>query len=77
MSNRERTLSREVEAVVVPYGNKITLAAGTSVSITHTLGGSFTGPIQRPQYQPPGYGFTPPPRPPITLPGKPNLLGRF
>lgn len=42
MSNRERTLSRDVEAVVVPYGNKISLAAGTSVSVTHTLGGSFT-----------------------------------
>ena len=35
-------LVRDVEAVQIPAGNAVPLAAGTSVSITQTLGGSFT-----------------------------------
>ncbi len=43
MSNdRNRTLSREVEAVMVPYGNKFVIPAGANVSLMQTLGGSFT-----------------------------------
>ena len=42
MTNRERTLSRDVEAVLIPYGNKLTLPAGAKISLTQTLGGSFT-----------------------------------
>jgi probable FeS assembly SUF system protein SufT len=35
-------LTRDVEAVQIPAGNSVPLTAGTSVSITQTLGGSFT-----------------------------------
>ncbi len=43
MSNdRNRTLTREVEAVMVPYGNKFVIPAGGKVSLMQTLGGSFT-----------------------------------
>ena len=35
-------LSRDVEAVQIPAGTPATLAAGTPVHITQTLGGSFT-----------------------------------
>ncbi len=35
-------LSREVEAIQIPSGNKITLATGTAVLITQSLGGTFT-----------------------------------
>ena len=42
MSSKERLLSREVEAVQIPSGDKILLAAGARVVITQTLGGSFT-----------------------------------
>ena len=41
-TDRNRVLSREVEAVMVPYGNKFTIPAGTKVSLMQTLGGSFT-----------------------------------
>ena len=41
-ANRDRTLSREVEAVLIPYGNKFTLPAGAQVALMQTLGGSFT-----------------------------------
>ncbi|SRR5581483_5644715 len=40
--NTERTLSRDVEAIQIPAGNKITLSAGTTVFITQSLGGSYT-----------------------------------
>jgi probable FeS assembly SUF system protein SufT len=40
--NKERTLSREVEATEIPGGGKTTLAAGTRVMLTQTLGGSYT-----------------------------------
>ena len=40
--SKERTLSRDVDAVQIPSGDRIILAAGTKVFITQTLGGSFT-----------------------------------
>ena len=43
MVNREaRTLSRDVEVAAIPYGDRITLTAGTNVFITQSLGGSYT-----------------------------------
>lgn len=42
MSNRDRTLSREVLATQIPSGDRTTLAAGTPVMIHQTLGGSYT-----------------------------------
>jgi probable FeS assembly SUF system protein SufT len=43
MSTREaRALSRDVEVAAIPYGDKITLTAGTTVYITQSLGGSHT-----------------------------------
>jgi probable FeS assembly SUF system protein SufT len=38
----EAVLSREVEATAIPYGDKITLPAGSPVIITQSLGGSYT-----------------------------------
>ena len=40
--NKERILSRDVTATQIPSGERITLAAGTKVHITQTLGGSYT-----------------------------------
>jgi probable FeS assembly SUF system protein SufT len=37
-----RTLTRDVEAVAVPYGDTIPLKAGSTVFVTQSLGGSFT-----------------------------------
>jgi len=37
-----RTLQRDVEATLVPYGESITIPDGTEVMITHRLGGNFT-----------------------------------
>jgi probable FeS assembly SUF system protein SufT len=43
MVTREaRTLSRDLEVAVIPYGDRITLTSGTSVFVTQALGGSFT-----------------------------------
>ena len=43
MVTREaRTLSRDVEVAAIPYGDKLTLTAGTNVYITQALGGSYT-----------------------------------
>ncbi len=43
MATREaRTLSRDVEVAAIPYGDRITLTAGTTVFLTQALGGSFT-----------------------------------
>lgn len=42
MSNKERTLSRDVAATQIPSGDKQTLAAGTKLFIHQTLGGSYT-----------------------------------
>jgi len=37
-----RTLSRDVEAAAIPYGDKVPLKAGGTVYITQSLGGSYT-----------------------------------
>ena len=43
MVTREaRTLSRDVEVAAIPYGDKLTLTAGTNVYITQALGSSYT-----------------------------------
>jgi probable FeS assembly SUF system protein SufT len=43
MVTREaRTLARDVEVAAIPYGDKLTLTAGTNVYITQALGGSYT-----------------------------------
>jgi len=38
----ERTVSRDIPATIVPYGDQITIPEGTRVMITHRLGGNFT-----------------------------------
>jgi probable FeS assembly SUF system protein SufT len=38
----EAIVSREVEATAIPYGDKITLPAGSPVIITQSLGGAYT-----------------------------------
>ena len=40
--NTEFTLSRDVEAIQIPSGQKLTLDSGTKGVITQTLGGSYT-----------------------------------
>jgi probable FeS assembly SUF system protein SufT len=40
--SKERVLSRDVEAVQIPSGDKIMLSSGSRVFITQTLGGSYT-----------------------------------
>ena len=40
--NTEFTLSREIEAIQIPSGNKTMIPAGTPGVITQTLGGSYT-----------------------------------
>ena len=40
--NETIALTREVEAIQVPSGDRVTLPAGTSVMITQALGGSYT-----------------------------------
>jgi probable FeS assembly SUF system protein SufT len=42
MTNRDRTLSREVTATQIPSGDKTTLPAATKVMLHQTLGGSYT-----------------------------------
>ena len=42
MTNRDRTLSRDLTATQIPSGDKTPLPAGTKVMIHQTLGGSFT-----------------------------------
>jgi probable FeS assembly SUF system protein SufT len=37
-----RALSRDVEVAAIPYGDRLTLTAGTTVFITQALGGSYT-----------------------------------
>ncbi len=37
-----RTLSRQIDVTVIPYGERIPLQAGTTVFITQALGGSYT-----------------------------------
>ena len=38
----EAILGREVEVTAIPYGDRITLPAGSPVIITQSLGGSYT-----------------------------------
>lgn len=38
----ERTVSRDIIATIVPYGDQVTIPEGTVVNITHRLGGNFT-----------------------------------
>ena len=38
----ERTVSRDITATIVPYGDQVTIPTGTVVNITHRLGGNFT-----------------------------------
>jgi probable FeS assembly SUF system protein SufT len=42
VTREARTLSRDVEGAAIPYGDRLTLAAGTTVYITQALGGSYT-----------------------------------
>ena len=42
MSNNPVTLTRDVEAAVVPVGTKVTLMQGEQAHITQSLGGSYT-----------------------------------
>lgn len=42
MSHSQTILTRDCPAVQIPSGDKITLAAGTEVIITQSLGGSYT-----------------------------------
>jgi len=42
VTRESRTLSRDVEVAAIPYGDRITLTAGTTVFLTQALGGSFT-----------------------------------
>lgn len=42
MSNNPVTLTRDVEAAVVPVGTKVTLMKGETAYITQSLGGSYT-----------------------------------
>ena len=42
MSREEVTLLRDIEAVQVPFGEKVRLSAGSRVRITQSLGGTYT-----------------------------------
>ena len=42
MTNRDRTLSRDLTATQIPSGDKTPLPAGTKVMIHQTLGGAYT-----------------------------------
>src|ERR1700678_4031773 len=41
-TNRERTLSREIQVTQIPSGEKHTLPVGTKIQIHQMLGGSYT-----------------------------------
>src|SRR5208282_5231520 len=41
-SNEAKTLTRDVEAAVVPVGTKVTLQKGETAYVTQSLGGSYT-----------------------------------
>ncbi len=42
MNSEPKTLTRDVEAAVVPVGTKVTLQKGEQAHITQSLGGSYT-----------------------------------
>jgi probable FeS assembly SUF system protein SufT len=37
-----KTVSRDIEVMAIPYGEKLPLKAGTTVFVTQSLGGSYT-----------------------------------
>ena len=37
-----RTLSRDIEATAIPYGEKVPLKSGTTLFVMQALGGSYT-----------------------------------
>ena len=41
-TNEPVTIARDVNAVIIPFGESVTLREGTSACITQALGGSFT-----------------------------------
>lgn len=41
-TNEPRTLTRDVEAAIVPVGTKVTLQKGEQAHVTQSLGGSYT-----------------------------------
>ena len=41
-SDEPVTLTRDVEAAIIPVGNRVTLQKGEQAYITQTLGGSYT-----------------------------------
>ncbi|MGH8510323.1 MAG: putative Fe-S cluster assembly protein SufT, partial [Gammaproteobacteria bacterium] len=41
-SNDAVTLSRDCQAILIPAGDPVTLTAGSVVSVTQALGGSYT-----------------------------------
>jgi probable FeS assembly SUF system protein SufT len=42
MSSESVTLTRDVEAAIIPIGTKVTLQKGEAAHVTQTLGGSYT-----------------------------------
>jgi probable FeS assembly SUF system protein SufT len=47
ISREARALSRDLEVAAIPYGDKLTLTAGTTVYVTQALGGSYTAMTDR------------------------------
>jgi hypothetical protein len=41
-SSEPKILTRDVEAAIIPVGDKVTLQKGEQASITQSLGGSYT-----------------------------------
>ncbi len=75
--NPERTVSRDIPATVVPYGDQVIIPAGTVVTITHRLGGNFTvtwrgGMAQIHARHADAIGEQPPPDQPATAPASPD-----
>ena len=42
MAREETVVTRDIEVTAIPYGDKLTLTAGTPVIISQALGGSYT-----------------------------------
>ncbi len=42
-----KTLTRDIEATAIPYGDRISLSAGATIYVTQALGGSYTGMTDR------------------------------
>src|ERR1051326_4999617 len=42
LSSEPKTLTRDVEAAIIPVGDKVTLQKGEQATITQSLGGSYT-----------------------------------